>query len=32
MGPVLILAWLAVLIPIAWGVWITISKAAALFH
>ena len=31
-GPVLILAWLAVLIPIAWGVWITVSKAAALFH
>ena len=25
------LAWLAVGLPIAWGVWITLSKAVALF-
>ncbi|HEY2660865.1 MAG TPA: OFA family MFS transporter [Caulobacteraceae bacterium] len=31
-GPLLILAWLGVLIPIAWGVWITIAKASALFR
>ena len=28
----LIMAWLGVLIPIAWGVWITLTKAAALFR
>jgi MFS family permease len=27
-----ILAWLAVGIPLAWGVWITISSALVLFH
>ena len=31
-GPLLILAWLGVLIPIAWGAWITVTKAAALFQ
>jgi MFS family permease len=31
-GPLLILAWLGVLIPIAWGVWITVTKASALFR
>ena len=31
-GPALILAWLGVLTPIAWGVWITVTKAAALFN
>ena len=31
-GPALVLAWLGVLIPIAWGVWITVTKASALFH
>jgi MFS family permease len=31
-GPLLILAWLGVLVPIAWGVWITVTKAAALFR
>ena len=25
-------AWLAVLIPIGWGVWLTVTKAAALFR
>jgi MFS family permease len=31
-GPLLILAWLMVLVPIAWGVWVTLTKAAALFR
>jgi MFS family permease len=31
-GPALIAAWLSVLAPIAWGVWITLTKAAALFR
>ena len=31
-SPVAILAWLAVGIPIAWGVWITLSKALVLFR
>jgi MFS family permease len=29
-GPV-VLAWLCVLVPIAWGVWMTLSQTAALF-
>ncbi len=32
LSPALALAWLGVLIPIAWGVWITLTKAAALFR
>lgn len=28
----LVLAWTAVGIPLAWGVWITITKASRLFH
>ena len=31
-GVLLILAWAGVLVPIAWGVWITLTKAAALFR
>jgi len=31
-GALLVLAWIGVLIPIAWGVWITLTKAAALFR
>jgi hypothetical protein len=31
-SPMLILAWLGVLIPIAWGVSITLTKAAVLFR
>lgn len=27
-----VLAWLAVGLPLAWGVWITLQKAGALFH
>jgi hypothetical protein len=27
-----LLAWLAVGIPIAWGVWVTLSKASVLFR
>jgi MFS family permease len=30
--PLAILAWLAVGIPLAWGVWITLQKTAVLFH
>jgi MFS family permease len=30
-GPLLVLAWLAVLIPISYGVWVTVQKAWALF-
>jgi MFS family permease len=30
--PLAILAWLAVGIPLAWGVWITVQKTAVLFH
>ena len=26
------LAWAAVVIPLLWGVWVTLTKAAALFH
>ena len=29
--PIAILAWLGVGIPLAWGVWITLSKSLALF-
>jgi hypothetical protein len=28
----LILAWLAVGAPLAWGVWVTLQKTAAMFH
>ena len=28
----LILAWLAVGGPLAWGVWVTLQKTAAMFH
>lgn len=31
MSPVLIAAWLAVGVPIAWGAWVTFTKALALF-
>ena len=31
LSPLSLLAWLAVGIPIAWGVWITINKALVLF-
>ncbi|NBF07286.1 OFA family MFS transporter [Pseudomonas sp. Fl4BN1] len=30
--PVVIAAWLAVGIPLAWGVWVTLQKTAVLFH
>ena len=30
--PLAVLAWLAVGIPLAWGVWITLQKTAVLFH
>ncbi|RML34406.1 MFS permease-like protein [Pseudomonas savastanoi pv. glycinea] len=30
--PLVIAAWLAVGIPLAWGVWITLQKTAVLFH
>jgi MFS family permease len=30
-GPSVVLAWAAVWIPIAWGVWVTLQKAALLF-
>ena len=30
--PLTIAAWLAVGIPLAWGVWITLQKTAVLFH
>jgi hypothetical protein len=29
--PVAVLAWAGVAIPIAWGVWITLTKAMPLF-
>ena len=29
--PLVIAAWLAVGLPLAWGVWITLQKTAALF-
>ncbi|MBI5013482.1 MAG: MFS transporter, partial [Methylocystis sp.] len=28
----LVLAWTAVGVPLAWGVWTTLLKTAALFH
>ena len=31
-SPVALLAWLAVGIPVAWGVWITLTKVAVLFR
>ena len=31
-SPVTFLAWIAVGIPIAWGVWITLSKSLVLFR
>ena len=30
--PLTIAAWLAVGIPLAWGVWVTLQKTAVLFH
>jgi MFS family permease len=30
-GPLVVLAWLAVWIPIAWGIWVTLQKAVLLF-
>ena len=30
-GVLIVLAWLAVWIPIAWGVWVTLEKALPLF-
>lgn len=30
--PMVVAAWLAVGIPLAWGVWITLQKTAVLFH
>ncbi len=30
--PLVLLAWLVVGIPLAWGVWATLQKTAALFH
>ncbi|KIQ29727.1 MULTISPECIES: OFA family MFS transporter [Pseudomonas] len=30
--PLVIAAWLAVGIPLAWGVWVTLQKTAVLFH
>jgi hypothetical protein len=30
-GVPLVLAWTAVALPLAWGVWITLSKAVAFF-
>jgi hypothetical protein len=32
LNTVSVLAWLAVGIPIAWGVWVTLSNALALFR
>jgi hypothetical protein len=26
------LGWAVVVLPLAWGVWVTLTKAAALFH
>jgi len=31
-GVLAALAWLVVLVPIGWGVWLTVTKAAALFR
>ena len=31
-SPIAFLAWASVGLPIAWGVWITVSKASALFR
>ena len=30
--PWVLLAWAAVVVPLAWGVWITLQKTAVLFH
>ena len=30
--PLVILAWAVVVIPLAWGIWITLQKTAVLFH
>jgi hypothetical protein len=27
-----VLAWAVVGLPLLWGVWVTLTKAAALFH
>jgi hypothetical protein len=31
-GALVILAWLPVVIPLAWGIWQTVKKAAVLFR
>ena len=30
--PLAVAAWLAVGIPLAWGIWVTLQKTAVLFH
>ena len=30
--PLVLLAWAVVVIPLAWGIWITLQKTAVLFH
>ncbi|WJN50646.1 OFA family MFS transporter [Pseudomonas asiatica] len=30
--PLVLLAWTVVVVPLAWGVWITLQKTAVLFH
>lgn len=30
--PLVLLAWAVVVVPLAWGVWITLQKTAVLFH
>ena len=30
--PLVLLAWAVVVIPLAWGVWVTLQKTAVLFH
>ncbi|SMF49780.1 MULTISPECIES: OFA family MFS transporter [unclassified Pseudomonas] len=30
--PLVLIAWAAVVVPLAWGVWITLQKTAVLFH
>ncbi|WP_441295762.1 MFS transporter small subunit, partial [Pseudomonas monteilii] len=30
--PLVLLAWAVVVVPLAWGVWVTLQKTAVLFH
>jgi len=30
--PLVLIAWAVVVVPLAWGVWVTLQKTAALFH